>query len=107
MRPRDDADAKNILRHLRVEPVMSIQTTDDMSIVALVKCGMECSILSRLLIDLFPKEYLNDLRMLPFEPMEYRILCLAHEMTAHLSPAVCRMKQHIIDFFRNVVPSTL
>ena len=86
---------------------MPIQATDDMSIIALVKCGMGCSILSRLLIDLFPKENLDDLRILPFEPMEYRVICLAHEKDAHLSPAVCRMKQHIIDFFRNVVPPAL
>lgn len=104
MRPGDDSDAQNVLRHMQVDPVTPIQAMDDMSIVALVKCGMGHCILSRLLMDLFPKDYLSDLRIFPFEPPEYRTICLVHPKTSRLSPAVYRMKQHIIDFMAKKQP---
>ena len=70
---------------------------DDQSILAMVEANLGFSIMPELVL----KDVNKKVNIYPFEPCEYRTICLVKLKTTNTSFAIKKMKNHIINFVKD------
>ncbi len=87
-----DADMRRFLKKHKISVQRCCHVIDDMSNIALVEAGVGMSILPRLTL----RDCRANVRILPIDPPEERVVGLAVPRPAAMAPAVEQMFRHIV-----------
>lgn len=92
-----DQEARWILQRYRLSVHSQFHVDTDSAIVAMVEAGFGVSILTKLIC----QSCVGNVDIYPFVPENYRVISLAYPNAQYHSPAVQKMKEHIVNYIKS------
>ena len=93
-----DQEARKILQRYRLSVHSQFHIDTDSAIVAMVEAGFGGSILTKLICQ---SCCVDNVDIYPFVPENYRVISLAYPNAQYHSPAVQKMKEHIVNYIKS------
>lgn len=93
-----DQEARKILQRYRLSVHSQFHVDTDSAIVAMVEAGFGGSILTKLICQ---SCCVDNVDIYPFVPENYRVISLAYPNAQYHSPAVQKMKEHIVNYIKS------